>query len=101
MHRRGGGIDASEKQVSLESKTSGWRMQQLRTSEVGEDMERDKRAKVSTHAWRIPREKININVLKDGVEENVGVYAKEQRSIPAGMRKYIPVQTKRVIKGEV
>ena len=31
---------------------------------------------ISAQTWRIPREKININVLQDGVEENVGVYAK-------------------------
>ena len=43
--------------------------------------------KISTQAWRIPREKITINVLKDGVEENVRVYAKDQCSIPAGMGK--------------
>ena len=42
---------------------------------------------ISTQTWRIPHEKITINVLKDGVEENVGVYAKEQCSIPAGMGK--------------
>ena len=40
---------------------------------------------ISAQTWRIPREKMNINVLQDGVEENVGVYAKEQCSIPAGM----------------
>ena len=44
---------------------------------------------ISTQTWRIPREKININVLKNGVEENVGVYTKEQCSIPAGMGKYV------------
>ena len=41
------------------------------------------------------------NVLQDGVEENVRVYAKEQCSIPAGMGKYIPVQTNRKIQGDV
>ena len=56
---------------------------------------------ISTQTWRIPREKITINVLKDGVEENVGVYAKEQCSIPAGMGKYIPVQTNHEIQGDV
>ena len=39
---------------------------------------------ISTQTWRIPREKININVLKDGVEENFRVYAKEQCYIPLG-----------------
>ena len=56
---------------------------------------------ISTQTWRIPREKININVLKDGVEENVRVYAKEQCSIPAGMGKYIPVQTNHEIQGDI
>ena len=54
--------------------------------------------KISTHAWRIPRKKVTINVLKDGIEENVGAYTKEQCSIPAEMGKYIPVQTNREIK---
>ena len=35
-------------------------------------MESNKREKIPTQAWRIPRRKISINVLKDGVEENVG-----------------------------
>ena len=56
---------------------------------------------ISTQTWRIPREKININVLKDVVEESVGVYAKEQCSIPAGMGKHIPVQTNLEIQGDV
>ena len=56
---------------------------------------------ISTQAWRIIREKVTINVLKDGLAENVGVYAKEQCSIPAGMGKYIPVQTNQEIQGDV
>ena len=56
---------------------------------------------ISAQTWIIPREKITINVLKDGVEENVGVYDKEQCSIPAGMGKYIPVQTNREVQGDV
>ena len=60
-----------------------------------------KEQEISTQAWRIPREKISINVLKDGVEENVGVNAKEQCSIPAGMGKYITVQTNHDIQGDV
>ena len=40
-------------------------------------------------------------MLKDEVGENVGVYAKEQCSIPAGMGKYIPVQTNQEIQGDV
>ena len=39
--------------------------------------------KISTQVWKIPGEKVTINVLKDGIEENVGVYAIEQCSIPA------------------
>ena len=34
-------------------------------------------------------------------EENIGVYAKEQCSIPAGMGRYIPVQTSHEIQGDV
>ena len=44
---------------------------------------------------------MNINVLLDGVEENVWVYAKEQCSIQAGMRKYVPEQTNCEIQGDV
>ena len=33
---------------------------------------------ISTQAWRIPCEKVMINVLKDGIEEHIGVYTKEQ-----------------------
>ena len=39
--------------------------------------------------------------MKDGLAENVGVYAKEQCSIPAGTGKFIPVQTNREIHGDV
>ena len=49
--------------------------------------------KISTQVWRIPHEKINSNVLKERAKEEIGVYAKEECSIPAGMGKYIPVQT--------
>ena len=38
--------------------------------------------RISTQVWRIPRKRININVLKERVEENVGVYGKEDCSIP-------------------
>ena len=31
----------------------------------------------------------------------VGVYAQEERSIPAGMGKYIPVQTNRGVTGDI
>ena len=45
MYRKRGTIDASERQFSLESETSGWRLQQFQTSEVGEDMESNERAR--------------------------------------------------------
>ena len=45
--------------------------------------------------------RITIHLLKDGVEENVRVYAKEQCSIPTGMGKYIPVQKNCEIQGDV
>ena len=35
------------------------------------------------------------------MEEDVEVYAQEECSIPAGMGKYIPVQTNRGIMGDV
>ena len=56
---------------------------------------------ISTQAWRIPREKVTINALKDVLAGNVGVYAKEQCSIPAGTGKYIPVQTNQEIYEDV
>ena len=40
---------------------------------------------------------MNFNVLQGGVEENIGVYAKEKDPIPTGMGKYVPVQTNREI----
>ena len=58
-----------------------------------------KEQEISAQTWRIPREKMNINVLQDGVEENIKVYAKEKCSIPAGMGKFVPVPTK--IQGDV
>ena len=51
--------------------------------------------RISTQVWRIPREKIIINVVRERPEEAVGVYTQEESSIPAGMGKYIPVQTDR------
>ena len=66
-----------------ESETSKWRSQKVwRATEE---------QKISTQVWRILREKININVLKERTEEDIGVYTKEECSIPAGMGKYIPV----------
>ena len=43
----------------------------------------------------------NINVLRERPEEDVGAYAQEECFIPAGMEKYIPVQTNRGITGDV
>ena len=57
--------------------------------------------KISTQVWRIPHEKININVLKKRTEENIGVFAKEECSILAGMGKFIPVQMNHKITGDV
>ena len=45
--------------------------------------------------------KININVLKERKEEDVGVYTKKECSIPTGTGKYIPLQTNREITGDV
>ena len=47
------------------------------------------------------RERISVNMLSEMLEEAVGVYAKDNCSIPVGMGKYIPVQTNREITGEV
>ena len=57
--------------------------------------------RISTQVWGIPREKININVLRERVEEDVGVYAQEECSISPGMGKYIPVQTNRGVTGDI
>ena len=56
---------------------------------------------ISTQVWWIPREKININVLRERPEEDIGVFAQEECSISAEMRKYIPVQTNHGITGDV
>ena len=49
--------------------------------------------RISTQVWRIPHEKIIINVLRERPEEDVGVKTQEECFIPAGMGKYIPEQT--------
>ena len=56
---------------------------------------------IAMQVMRIPLEKISINALSERPEEAVGVYAKNERSIPAGMRKYIPVQMNPGITGDV
>ena len=40
-------------------------------------------------------------MLQSENKESIGVYAKENCSIPAGMGKYIPVQTSQEIQGDV
>ena len=87
---------------------SGWRVRlvdgncsSFQHRRSGRIWRETKAQEISTQAWRIPRDKISINILQDGVEENVGVYAKEQCSIPAGMGKYIPVQRNRELQGDV
>ena len=49
----------------------------------------------------IHHERISINAVCERPEEAVGVYAKDKCSIPAGMGKYIPVQTNRGVTGDV
>ena len=56
---------------------------------------------ISTQVWRTPEERISIKRLSERSEEAVEVYAKDTSSIPAGMGKYIPVQTNSEITGEV
>ena len=56
---------------------------------------------ILSQVWRIPREKISVNTLNERPEEAMGVYGKEDCSIPARMGKYIPVQTNLEITGEV
>ena len=48
---------------------------------------------ISMQVWRIPHEKIGVNTLSEGLEEAMGVYAKDDCLIPAGMGECIPVQT--------
>ena len=60
-----------------------------------------KEQEISAQTWRIPREKMNVNVLQGEIKENIGIYAKEKCSIPAGMGKYVPIQTNKEIQGDV
>ena len=50
--------------------------------------------RISMHLWRISREKICTNTLKEMPEEASGVYAKENCLIPAGMVKIHPSRDK-------
>ena len=56
---------------------------------------------ISMHVCRIPHEKININTLSERTQEAVGLYAKDDCSIPVGRWKYTPVQTNWEITGKV
>ena len=56
---------------------------------------------ISVQVWRIPQERISVNRLSERLEEDVGVYAKDNCAIPTRMGKYIPVQTNCEITGEV
>ena len=49
----------------------------------------NKGQEIAAQTWRISHEKGNINVLQNGVEENIEVYSKEKCSIPAGMGQYL------------
>ena len=40
---------------------------------AGKILRATKAQEISTQAWRIPKEKVTINILKDEVQENVGV----------------------------
>ena len=66
---------------------------------LGRVLKATKDQMISMQVWRIPREKIGINMLNERPEEAVGVYAKDDCLIPAGMGKYISVQMNFVIKG--
>ena len=56
---------------------------------------------ISMQVWRILHERISANTLSERPEEAVGVYAKDDCSIPTGMGKYILVQTNLDITGDV
>ena len=47
---------------------------------------------ISIHVWRIHRKKIGVNTLSERLEDAMGVYSKDDCSIPAGMVKYILVR---------
>ena len=60
-----------------------------------------KEQKISTQVWRIPHEKISINIVRERPEEAEGVYKQGECPITAGMGKYIHVETIRRVKGDV
>ena len=57
--------------------------------------------RISTQVWRIPCERVSINAVSERPVEAVGIYAQDECSIPAGMGKYIPVQTNPGVTGDV
>ena len=57
--------------------------------------------RISTQVWKIPCEKISINAVSKRPNKAFGVYAQDECSIPAGMGKYIPVQTNHGVTGDV
>ena len=67
----------------------------------GKVLKATKDQRISTQVWRIPREKISINVVSERPEEAVGVYAQKECSIRAGMGKYIPVQPNRGVTEDI
>ena len=67
----------------------------------GKVLKATKAQRISTQVWRIPHEKISINAVSERPDEAVGVYAQNECSIPAGMGKYIPVQTNHGVTGDV
>ena len=71
------------------------------SKKTGRMLKATKDQMISSQVWRIPREKISTNTLKERMEEATGVYANENCSIPMGIGKYIPVQTNHEITGEV
>ena len=56
---------------------------------------------ISNQVWRILIERVTINMVQEMSEEVVKIYAKETCWVPAGMGKYIPMQTGCEIKEEV
>ena len=57
--------------------------------------------RISTQVWRIPFEKISINVVSERPDKAEGVYTQDKCSIPAGMGKYIPKQTNSGVTGDI
>ena len=57
--------------------------------------------RISTQVWRIPCDKISINVVSERPEEVVEVYTQEECSIPSEMGKYIPEQINHGVIGDI